>query len=104
MTRPESATAGGADDTGNVKYTFPDATTASLDFHVYSLDWYTDHIVFQVDGTEITHTTFAASSPFYSIPEYLILDLALGGTMGGTINPNAFPMDMVVDYVRVYSF
>jgi beta-glucanase (GH16 family) len=99
-----SATAGGADDTGNVKYTFPDATTASLDFHVYSLDWYTDHIVFQVDGTEITHTTFAASSPFYSIPEYLILDLALGGTMGGTINPNAFPMDMVVDYVRVYSF
>ena len=102
-----SATAGsgsGSGDTGNVKYTFPDATTASLDFHVYSFDWYTDHVVFQMDGIEITRTAFATSSPFYSIPEYLILDLALGGNMGGTIDPNAFPMDMIVDYVRVYSF
>jgi hypothetical protein len=24
--------------------------------------------------------------------------------MGGTIDSTAFPMDMVVDYVRVYSF
>jgi beta-glucanase (GH16 family) len=102
-----SATAGsgsGSGNTGNVKYTFPDATTASLDFHVYSFDWYTDHVVFQMDGIEITRTAFATSSPFYSIPEYLILDLALGGNMGGTIDPNAFPMDMIVDYVRVYSF
>ena len=102
-----NAIAGGANgsgDTGNVKYTFPDATTASSDFHVYSFDWYADHIVFQVDGIEITRTTFAASSPFHTIPEYLILDLALGGTMGGTIDNSAFPMDMLVDYVRVYSF
>ncbi len=102
-----SATAGGASgsgDTGNVKYTFPDATTASLDFHVYSLDWYDDHILFQVDGIEITRTTFATSSPFHTIPEYLILDLAIGGTMGGTIDPDAFPMEMIVDYVRVYAF
>jgi beta-glucanase (GH16 family) len=102
-----SAVAGGATgagDTGNIKYTFPDATTASSDFHVYSLDWYSDHIVFQVDGIEITRTTFATSSPFYTIPEYITLDLALGGTMGGTIAPNAFPMTMTVDYVRVYSF
>jgi beta-glucanase (GH16 family) len=100
-----SATAGSADDTGNVQYSFPDATTStSSDFHVYSLDWYTDHIVFQVDGTEITRTPFATSSPFSTIPEYLILDLALGGTMGGAIDPTAFPMDMIVDYVRVYSF
>jgi beta-glucanase (GH16 family) len=102
-----SATAGGGNgsgDTGHVKYTFPDATTASRDFHIYSLDWYADHIAFQVDGIEITRTTFAASSPFYSIPEYLILNLALGGNMGGAIDPNAFPMDMIVDYVRVYSF
>ena len=99
-----SATAGGASDTGNVQYTFPDATSASSDFHIYSLDWYTDHIVFQVDGNEITRTSFAPSSPFATIPEYLVLDLALGGKMGLTIDTSAFPMDLVVDYVRVYSF
>jgi len=102
-----SATAGtaiGSGTTGNVKYTFPNDTTASGDFHDYSLDWYADHIVFQVDGIEINRTTFATSSPFYAIPEYLVLDLALGGRMGGDIDANAFPMDMVVDYVRVYSF
>jgi beta-glucanase (GH16 family) len=99
-----AGSASGSGDTGNVKYTFASATTASADFHVYSVDWYADHIVFQVDGIEITRTTFTASSPFYAIPEYLILDLALGGGMGGTIDNNAFPMDMMVDYVRVYSF
>jgi beta-glucanase (GH16 family) len=104
-----SALAGGAigsgsGDTGHVKYAFPDATTASSGFHVYSMDWYPDHIVFQVDDIEITRTTYATSSPFYTIPEYLILDLALGGDMGKTIDNSAFPMDMLVDYVRVYSF
>jgi beta-glucanase (GH16 family) len=94
----------GSGDIGNVKYSFANATTASNDFHVYAMDWYADHVVFQVDGIEIARTTFANSSPFYTIPEYLILDLALGGNMGGTIDTNAFPMDMVVDYVRVYSF
>jgi len=94
----------GSGDTGNVKYSFPNATTASSDFHIYSLDWYEDHIVFQVDGNEITRTTFGPSSPFSTIQEYLVLDLALGGTMGGTIDRSAFPMDMIVDYVRVYSF
>jgi beta-glucanase (GH16 family) len=99
-----AGTAMGSGSTGNVKYTFPNATTASSDFHVYSLDWTSDHIVFQVDGIEITRTTYATSSPFYTTPEYLVLDLALGGNMGGTIDSSAFPMDMVVDYVRVYSF
>jgi beta-glucanase (GH16 family) len=94
----------GSGNTGNVKYTFPDAITASSDFHVYSADWFEDHIVFEVDGNEITRTNFNTSSPFHSIPEFLVLDVALGGDMGGTIDPNGFPMSMVVDYVRVYSF
>ena len=105
-----NATAGGqigsgSGDTGNVRYTYPDPTTASSGYHVYSLDWHTDYISFQVDGVEITRTTYATSSPFYAIPEYIVLDLALGGDMGGTIPPTAvFPMEMLVDYVRVYSF
>jgi beta-glucanase (GH16 family) len=102
-----SATAGSganAGTTGNVKYTFPDATTASTDYHIYSVDWYTDHLVFEVDGYVIVSSNFGTTSAFHSITEYLVLDVALGGTMGGTIDNTDFPMDMIVDYVRVYSF
>jgi beta-glucanase (GH16 family) len=88
----------------NVRYDFANTTTASSEFHVYSVDWYSDHLVFQVDGDEILRTSYGTSSPFYTTPEYIVLDVAVGGTMGGTIDPEGFPMDMVVDYVRVYSF
>jgi beta-glucanase (GH16 family) len=96
--------AAGSGKTDKTKYTFPDAITASADFHVYSLDWYWDHIVFQVDGQTILTTAYEPSSPFYSITEYIVLDLAVGGDMGGTIDNGAFPMEMLVDYVRVYVF
>jgi beta-glucanase (GH16 family) len=102
-----SANAGdgaGLGSTGDVQYDFSDATTASADFHVYSIDWHTDHVDFAVDGDPIVTSTFTTSSPFSSVPEYIVLDVALGGDMGGTIDNSAFPMEMVVDYVRVYAF
>ncbi len=92
----------GSGRTDKTRYTFPDAITASADFHVYSLDWYWDRLVFQVDGQTILTSSYAPSSPFYSIAEYFVLDVALGGDMGGTIDDSAFPMEMMVDYVRVY--
>jgi beta-glucanase (GH16 family) len=93
----------GSGDTRNVRYDFPNNTTASTDFHVYSMDWYSDHIVFQVDGEEIMRTSYGLYSPFSLTPEYIVLDVAVGGNMGGAIDPAGFPMDMTVDYVRVYS-
>jgi beta-glucanase (GH16 family) len=94
----------GSGDREKVSYTFLETAAPSTDFHVYSVDWYTDHLVFQVDGNEVMRTSFDSSSPFYTTPEYIVLNLAIGGTFGGTVDPNAFPMDMLVDYVRVYSF
>jgi beta-glucanase (GH16 family) len=94
----------GSGSTGNVRYDFPNASTASADFHVYAVDWSADQVVFSVDGETIVASTFTSSSPFYSIPEYIVLDVALGGTMGGDIDNTDFPMEMVVDYVRVYEF
>lgn len=95
----------GSGDKRNMRYDFPGTATGSSDFHIYSVDWYDDRIVFQVDGNEIGRTTFGTSSPFVTTAESIVLDVALGGDMGGPIDPNAFQgdmMDMVVDYVRVY--
>lgn len=96
--------AAGSGSTDSIQYTFPNATTASADFRLYSLDWYSDRVVFKVDGNLIMTSNYDPSSPLYSVPEYIILDVAIGGNMGGTVDNNGFPMDMVVDYVRVYSF
>jgi beta-glucanase (GH16 family) len=101
-----TALAGGgprSGDVGPTKYTFEESTSASSDFHVYSLDWYEDHLVFQVDGVEVTRSTFDKTSAFNTIPEYIALDVALGGDKGGAIRASQFPMEMIVDYVRVYS-
>jgi beta-glucanase (GH16 family) len=86
------------------KVTFPNATTLSSDFHVYALEWYSDHMVFFIDGAQVALSNFDKTSPFYTGTFYIILDVAIGGNMGGTIDDaGGFPMDMVLDYVRVYS-
>jgi beta-glucanase (GH16 family) len=87
------------------KITFSDATTLSTQFHTYALEWYADHMVFFIDEDEVARREFGASSPFATDDNdfYIILDVALGGTKGDNIDDDAFPMDMILDYVRVYS-
>lgn len=87
------------------KVTFPTTTSLSAEFHTYALEWYVDHMVFFIDDKEEARREFGASSPFATDNNnfYIILDVALGGNMGGAIDDAAFPMDMVLDYVRVYS-
>ena len=41
------------------------------------------------------------ANPFHH-PQYILLNLALGGDNGGTIDDAAFPMRYEIDYVRVY--
>jgi len=76
------------------------------DFHVYAAEWTPDRIDIFVDGTK--YNTFAVSkadndgqNPFRK-PQFLLLDLALGGGLGGEIEDSILPQRMVVDYVRIY--
>jgi beta-glucanase (GH16 family) len=83
--------------------TLPDACTA---FHNYQLTWSTNKIELGVDGTVFnTYYKPAAASnanwPF-DRPQFLLLNLAMGGDLGGAV-PNSFTTDkMLIDYVRVY--
>jgi beta-glucanase (GH16 family) len=96
---------GQSGDVGEFYYYFADATTSVTQFHIYALDWFEDHMVFYVDGNEIGRANYDTSSPFYNYDNYLILNVAIGGMMGGAIdNAGGFPMDMVVDYIRVYQY
>ena len=83
----------------------PDLCTA---FHDYQTDWRPDGITFLVDGKPYFHQDRPAGAnpqtwPFDG-PEYLILNLAIGGDWGGQkgIDDAALPARMEVEYVKVY--
>jgi licheninase len=81
--------------------------TAVDSFHVYALEWSEDKLDIFVDNTK--YFTFERGNlnwegyPF-THRFHLILNLAIGGDWGGLqgIDDSAFPMQMEVDYVRIY--
>ena len=77
------------------------------EFHVYSADWSAQRIEFSVDGRPyFTFTKESGGTPVWPFdsPQYLILNLAVGGAWGGQkgIDDRAFPARFEIDYVRVY--
>lgn len=73
-------------------------------FHVYAVEWWRDRITVEVDGERFflyDKTNGPLEWPF-DRPQNLILNLAVGGGMGGAVDPDAERMRLVVDYVRVY--
>lgn len=73
-------------------------------YHNYGVSWYEDRMVFDVDGRE--YFTFWNEGNWQAWPFdkrfHLILNIAVGGTLGSWIDPNIFPKRMTVDWVRVY--
>ena len=76
----------------------PDATTA---FHNYILEWSASTIKIYVD-TQLFFTFANNASLPFNQNFFVILNLAMGGNFGGTIDPAFNSATMEVDYVRVY--
>ncbi len=76
--------------------------TATSEFHNYTVEWSADGIKFVVDD-KLIHNNFVNSSdtPF-NADFFLIMNIAVGGTLGGAIDPNFTQDTMEVDYIRVY--
>ena len=77
----------------------------SEEFHVYSMIWSEEQISFYLDGERyyIYRPESRNSSNWpYDKPQFLILNVAMGGTLGGDIDPNFAQSEMVIDYVRIY--
>jgi len=79
----------------------------SSDYHIYTLEWYPDKLLFFVDGNQtyqfMNDGTGEKGWPFDK-PCYLILNLAIGGAWGGRygIDDSIFPAKYYIDYVRIY--
>lgn len=87
---------------GDKTLTIPDSSTA---FHLYQLNWTPTGLDIGVDGIMVKsfakNGTSKALWPFDS-GHHLILNLAVGGEMGGVIDDAIFPAEILIDYVRVY--
>lgn len=80
----------------------PDACTT---FHNYQAEWTPDSIAFMLDGREYGRYDRAGKGPEgwpFDRPNYMILNLAIGGDLGGAVDDAIFPVTFEVDYVRVY--
>ncbi len=83
--------------------TYADVTNT---FHNYALEWYPDHLDWYYD--DVLVFTFANEYKTYAewpfdIEHHLLLNVAVGGGLGGDISQNGpWPQQMKVDYVRYY--
>jgi beta-glucanase (GH16 family) len=94
------------------QYNFPAGQTAA-GWHTYGMIWSKGSVAYYVDDPTQPYVTYTPSSisgfngavwPFDTGPNFIILNLAVGGSWPG--NPNSttpFPSQMLVDYVRVYT-
>lgn len=99
---------------GNIgtRYNFPAGQTAA-GWHTYGMIWSKGSVAYYIDNPVTPYATFTPSSisgfagsswPFDAGPNFIILNMAVGGSWPGSPNPSTpFPSTMLVDYVRVYT-
>ena len=75
-----------------------DSTSA---FHNYSVEWTPEFVKILVDDVVYQTVPNTLDLPFNK-DFFLILNVAMGGTLGGTIEPTFTQDTMEIDYVRVY--
>jgi len=75
--------------------------TAFTDFHRYAVIWSPSTVQFLVDDVPYFSYPNSASSPF-NAKFFIILNMAMGGNFGGSVDPAFNQGQMEVDYVRVY--
>jgi beta-glucanase (GH16 family) len=67
--------------------------------------WTPTEVRFGVDGVQhavyVNAGTGAAQWPFDK-PQYMILNLAIGGDLGGPVDDSIFPIEFEIEYARVY--
>lgn len=78
---------------------FPDA------FHEFAVEWEPGEVRWYVDGILFSTKTSADIAPYnwpFDKDFHFLLNVAVGGNLGGTVDANMLPATMEVDYIRVY--
>ena len=76
-------------------------SNASSEFHLYTMEWTDTAVKIYLDDVQFYELANDASLPF-NADFFLILNVAMGGTLGGTIDTSFTEDTMEIDYVKVF--
>jgi beta-glucanase (GH16 family) len=89
-------------NTGNcgseVRVTYPGGAPDVQSFHTYAIEWTADNIKFFFNETVVVEQDLSNCSQ-YEEPMFILLNVAMGGNLGGAIDPELNSATMEVDYV-----
>jgi beta-glucanase (GH16 family) len=76
------------------------------DFHAYAVEWSAGRMDFFFDARkyftfDVPAAADSGSNPFLK-PQYLLINLALGGAWGREMDDSVLPQKYLIDHVRVY--
>jgi beta-glucanase (GH16 family) len=89
-------------------YSFPPGQQADTNYHTYGTIWSANMMQFYVDDPtkpfliKTPSDLFSADTWPFNAQLFLILNVAVGGTLGGSTTNTPSPDQMLVDYVRQY--
>jgi len=89
---------------GNIDnpYILSGATFAD-DWHIFSISWNEQHIIWYVDGKEHNRKSITSELSAFKGEFFFIFNVAVGGNLpGNPFTTTEFPQKMMVDYVEVY--
>ena len=87
---------------GNASYGENTAVAdASTDFHLYTVEWSDTSIKIYLDDVNFFQMANDSTLPF-NADFFMILNIAMGGTLGGDIDPSFTEDTMEIDYVKVF--
>lgn len=69
-----------------------------LDFHTYAMEWSPQEIRFLMDN-QVVKTFNVSACPQYKEPMYVLINLAIGGNLGGAVDPALQQATLEVDYI-----
>ncbi len=88
----------------------PSSTVVGINpdkYNVYAIEKYPDSLVFYINDTKTKtypriETDIEDQFPFADHDFYLLLDMQLGGSWVGAVNPAELPVEMMIDWVKFY--
>lgn len=81
-----------------VRYTYPGGSSQVQQWHDYAIEWDANTIKFFIDDVMVTSHDVSTCSQ-YKEPMFVLLNVAMGGNLGGTIDPLLTMATMEVDYI-----
>jgi hypothetical protein len=86
---------------GNAVTSNIEEANVSSEFKLYTVEWTEEHILFAVNNQVYHEFENSADLP-YNQPFFIIVNVAMGGTFGGDVDPDFNSSVMEIDHIRVY--